>query len=209
MSLYPPATVGRFIEVALAEIGYVEMPVNRTKYGEFTKADGLPWCGSFVNWCAHQAGLKLPSMVSTAIGAQRLKDVARWDSAPRPGDLAFFDFPHDGIDRISHIGIVVSVKENSVITVEGNTADPKGDQRNGGMVMIKERAFGTGSSIVGFGRPKFAPFAGELPAIPLVEEADKPKKKRRKKDGASKSSSGKLVEELPSRMPGGVSSRSL
>lgn len=188
----PEGTAQRFVEVALDEVGYVEKPENLTKYGEYTKANGLPWCGSFVNWCAHQAGVKLPSMVSTAIGAQRLKDVARWDSKPQRGDLAFFDFPHDGIDRISHIGIVADIKDSTVITIEGNTAPTGGDQRNGGMVMIKERSFGKGSSIVGFGRPKFAPYAGEFPSIQLDEEAIKPKKKRRKKDGSSKSTSSEL-----------------
>lgn len=118
-----------------------------------------------------------------------MKDVGRWDSKPKPGDLAFFDFPNDSVDRISHIGIVADVKDNSVITIEGNTAPTGRDQRNGGMVMIKERAFGVGSSIVGFARPKFTPFAGDLPAIELAEEAVKPKKKRGKKDGEVKSTS--------------------
>jgi len=192
MSLYPAGSAHRFIETALAEVGYIEKPENLTKYGEHMNANGLPWCGSFVNWCAHEAGLKLPSMVSTAMGAQRMKEVGRWDSKPQRGDLAFFDFPADGIDRISHIGIVADVRGNTVITIEGNTAPTGGDQRNGGMVMIKERTFGAGSSIVGFARPKFQPFAGEFPVIELSEEAAKPKKKRRKKDGQSESSSGKL-----------------
>lgn len=203
----PEGTAQRFVEVALDEVGYVEKPENLTKYGEFTKANGLPWCGSFVNWCAHQAGVKLPSMVSTAIGAQRLKDVGRWDSKPQRGDLAFFDFPGDGIDRISHIGIVVQVDGNSVLTVEGNTAPSGGDQRNGGQVMLKHRQFGAGTSIVGFGRPKFRPFPGDFPEIEAGEEAAKPKKKRRKKDGQSKSASSELGSELPSRIAGGLSSR--
>jgi hypothetical protein len=46
------------------------------------------------------------------------------------------DFPHDGVDRISHIGIVVKVGKVSVLCVEGNTSG-NGDQRNGGMVMTK------------------------------------------------------------------------
>ena len=192
MSLYPDGTAQRVIEVALDEVGYVEKPVNLTKYGEFMKADGLPWCGSFVNWCFHQAGVKLPSMVSTAMGAQRMKEVGRWDSKPQRGDLAFFDFPGDGIDRISHIGIVIHVADDQVITVEGNTAPTGGDQRNGGMVMIKARSFGAGSSIVGFARPKFKPFAGVFPVIPQAEEASKPKKKGKKKNESSKSSPSEL-----------------
>lgn len=185
-------TAQRVIEVALDEVGYVEKPVNLTKYGEYMKADGLPWCGSFVNWCFHQAGVKLPSMVSTAMGAQKMKEVGRWDSKPQRGDLAFFDFPGDGVDRISHIGIVAEVKDGEVITIEGNTAPTGGDQRNGGMVMIKTRSFGAGSSIVGFARPKFKPFAGVFPVIPQAEDAGKSKKKGKKKNGSSKSSSSEL-----------------
>ena len=51
---YPDGTNARLIEVAAAEVGTVEEGDNLTKYGKFTKADGLPWCGSFVNWCAAQ-----------------------------------------------------------------------------------------------------------------------------------------------------------
>jgi len=118
---YPIGTAAHFIDIALAEVGTVEEGDNLTKYGKFTKADGLPWCGSFVNWCAAQAGVKLHSVVSTAIGAHKFKEVSRWHETPQLGDCAFMDFPHDGIDRISHIGIVVGIKAKSVITIEGNT----------------------------------------------------------------------------------------
>jgi len=101
---YPTGTAARFVEVALAEVGTIEEGDNLTKYGKFMKADGLPWCGSFVNWCADQAGVKIPSMVSTAAGANKMKDLGRWIAdKPQVGDLCFMDFPHDGIDRISHI----------------------------------------------------------------------------------------------------------
>lgn len=194
MSQFSPGSIARVIEVAIGEIGYVEKPDNLTKYGEFTKANGLPWCGSFVNWCYHEAGVKLPSMVSTAAGAARMKDVGRWHLSPELGDLAFFDFPHDGIDRISHIGIVVKVKENSVLTIEGNTSGG-GDQRNGGEVMLKERAFGEGSAIVGFARPKYPIRSKDLPSIEIPESAEikKKPKKRKKANGASKSPNRELV----------------
>ena len=183
MSIYPDSTAQRLCEIALAEVGYIETPDNITKYGEFTKANGLAWCGSFVNWCAHQAGVKLPSMVSTAMGAARMKDVGRWHTEnPQPGDLVFFDFPHDGIDRISHIGIVVAVQDGAIITVEGNTAPAGGNQRNGGMVMIKTRSLGAGSPVVGFSRPKYAPSKLEYPEVKASEEAaSKVKKKGKKK----------------------------
>jgi hypothetical protein len=61
MFVYPDGTNARLIEVAAAEVGTIEEGDNLTKYGKFTKADGLPWCGSFVNWCAAQAGVKIQS----------------------------------------------------------------------------------------------------------------------------------------------------
>jgi hypothetical protein len=174
---YPTGTAARLIEVALAEVGTIEEGDNLTKYGKFMKSDGLPWCGSFVNWCADQAGVKIPTMVSTAAGANKMKDLGRWiDSKPQVGDLCFMDFPHDGIDRISHIGIVVKAGATSVICVEGNTSG-SGDQRNGGMVMIKRRAIG--KEIVGFGRPKLVAYSGEYPAVEIPDEA--PKKGNKKK----------------------------
>lgn len=72
---------------------------------------------------------------------------------------------------------MVGVKPQSVITIEGNTSGT-GDQRNGGMVMIKERFFGKGKEVVGFGRPRFVAYAGEYPEI---EAPSAPVKKKGKK----------------------------
>ena len=170
---YPDGTAARIIEVALVEVGTIETGENVTKYGAFTKADGLPWCGSFVNWCYDQAGVKIPSMVSTAAGAHTMKEQGRWiEDSPALGDLCFMDFPHDGIDRISHIGIVVKVGKISVLTVEGNTSG-EGDQRNGGMVMLKRRYIG--KEIVGFARPRLVTYTGEYPVVDPLPTV-KPKK---------------------------------
>ena len=170
---YPQGTAAALIAAAVAEVGTVEQGDNLTKYGEYTGANGLPWCGSFVNWCANKAGIKIPSMVSTAAGAQKMKDQGRWKQLPKLGDLCFMDFPHDGVDRISHIGIVVEVALRSVLCIEGNTSGT-GNQRNGGMVMVKERFIG--KEIVGFARPKFVEYAGEFPIVQLAKPAKKEKK---------------------------------
>lgn len=167
---YPTGTAAHAIEIAKAEIGYVETPDNITKYGEFTKANGLAWCGSFCNWVLAQAQVKVHSVVGTALGAHKFKEISRWSDTPALGDLAFMDFPHDGIDKISHIGIVVAIKGNTVTTIEGNTSG-NGDQRNGGMVMVKERTIG--KEIVGFGRPKYVPYKGEFPSVSVPEVAPK------------------------------------
>jgi hypothetical protein len=160
-------TAARLVEVAIAEVGTIEGPKdNETKYGKFTKADLQPWCGSFVMWCANEAGVKVPNTVYTPGGAAAFKKAGNWidgDIAdPEPGDIAYFDFPSDGVDRISHVGIVaVDNGDGTVWCIEGNTSgNPKGSQRNGGEVCKKLRAYKKNPknimvSIVGFGRPKF------------------------------------------------------
>ena len=102
------------------------------------------------------------------------KDQGRWQTVPKLGDLCFMDFPNDGVDRISHIGIVAKVGLTTVLCIEGNTSGT-GDQRNGGMVMIKQRFLG--KEIVGFARPKYAEYAGEFPLVQLPKTAVKEKKK--------------------------------
>lgn len=173
-------TVEKFIEVARGEIGVIEGPRdNETKYGKFTKANFQPWCGSFVMWCADQAGVKVPNTVYTPSGAAAFKKAGKWLDAqiadPDPGDIAYFDFPGDGVDRISHVGIVVKDNgDGTVWCIEGNTTNRKGgSQRNGGEVCRQLRAYkknkkGVQVSIVGFGRPKFK---GTAKADPKPAEA--------------------------------------
>lgn len=182
-------SAARLVEVALAEIGYIEGPKdNETKYGAFTKANFQPWCGSFVMWCANQAGVKVPNTVYTPAGAQAFMKAGTWQpvetAAPAVGDIVYFDFPNDGVDRISHVGIVVAVNNDGTVdVVEGNTSpDKKGDQRNGGEACLKNRAYKkkNGSKlrksqpvfIVGFGRPAFGQAvktkAADVPATKTV-----------------------------------------
>lgn len=191
-------SAARLIEVALAEVGYIEGPKdNETKYGKFTKANFQPWCGSFVNWCANEAGVKMPNTVYTPAGAAAFMKAGTWQKAeeatPQPGDICYFDFPGDGVERISHVGIVIKDNgDGTVTTVEGNTAsDKKGDQRNGGECCLKVRAYKkkNGSklrksqavSIVGFGRPAFGQAVKPKADKPVAKKAAPAKKAPAKK----------------------------
>ena len=158
----------QIVETAKAELGYIEGPKeNQTKYQKTNQA----WCGAFVNWVFREVGVKIPNCVSTLAGATAFQKNKAWQDAetatPQVGDCVFFDFPHDGIDRISHIGIVIKNNgDGTVTTIEGNTApDKKGDQRNGGQVCQKVRAYKKKNRgkvkpslpvcVVGFGKPTF------------------------------------------------------
>ena len=189
-------SAARLVEVALAEVGTIEGPKdNETKYGKFTKSNFQPWCGSFVNWCGNESSVKIPNTVYTPAGAQAFIKAGAWqmseEATPQPGDIAYFDFPSDGVDRISHVGIVIKDNgDGTVDTVEGNTAgNKKGDQRNGGECCRKTRAYKkkNGSklrrselvSIVGFGRPSFGK--------PVVKKAATVKKTAPKSGGGKQS----------------------
>lgn len=184
-------TVEALIEVAKKEIGTIEGPKdNETKYGKFTKANFLPWCGSFVMWCANQAGVKVPNTVSTVAGSDAFKKMNRWADArnddPTPGDIIYFDFPDDGVNRISHVGICIKNNGDGTIQcIEGNTAgSSKGDQRNGGMVCEKTRAYvkdnkkKLANAIVGWGRPNYKGEEGQPLAVKIAKPAAKAASKK-------------------------------
>jgi hypothetical protein len=159
------------IEVAKKEVGTIEGPKdNETKYGAWMKVNFQPWCQSFVSWTAFTSGLdpkKYPKTASTVAAADWFKKNNRWADArnddPTPGDWIYFDFPDDGVNRISHVGLCIKNNGDGTIQViEGNTSGTaKGDQRNGGMCVEKTRAYvknkkGLLNAVVGWGRPVYA-----------------------------------------------------
>ena len=179
------------IKVAKAEVGTIEGPKdNETKYGKWTGMNFQPWCQSFVSWCAFTSGLdakKYPKSASTVAASDWFKKNDRWADArnddPTPGDWIYFDFPDDGVNRISHVGICIKNNGNGTIQViEGNTSGTaKGDQRNGGMCVektlgyVKENKLKLFNGILGWGRPVYA---GEenLPLLSKVGSSDAPVK---------------------------------
>ena len=172
-------TLEAMIEIAKKEIGTIEGPKdNETKYGAWIKVNFQPWCQSFVSWCAFTAGVKGPKSASTVAASDQFKKEGRWADArnddPTPGDWIYFDFPDDGVNRISHVGLCIKNNGDGTIQViEGNTSGTsKGDQRNGGMCVEKTRAYvknkkGLLNAVVGWGRPVYK---GEEDA-PLLSKA--------------------------------------
>lgn len=161
----------KVIDIALAEVGYREKatdamldekfanagPGNHTKYGrDMNKIDPLTmdyadaWCDAFVDWCFVQAfgvenarGLLGGAFNDyTPVSAQLFKDQMSWyTSAPQVGDQVFFQ----SSERINHTGIVYSVKNGKIYTVEGNSSD---------QVAKREYALNA-ARIAGYGRPLY------------------------------------------------------
>jgi len=136
-------SVEAMIQIATAEIGYHEGKDNATKY----QTAHQPWCGAFLNFCSDANGIKHPDVTSTIAGASAFKKAGKWfDTDPRPGDFAFFDFIDDGVTKIQHIELVVKVSEGAVVTIGGNVSDA---------VKLSTHKLGAHSVIVGYGRPDY------------------------------------------------------
>lgn len=173
-------TLELLLEVIRKEIGTVEGPKdNETKYGAFTKANFLPWCGSFVNWTAHTAGVKVPNTVYTPAGVAAFKKMNKWvpvkGNKPQPGWVVYFDFP--GGRDIDHVGWILEDNgDGTAWCGEGNTTPDKkkGSQSNGGEACLKLRAYGPNKKglpifIAGYGQVDY-PDAAVKPTKTLEEK---------------------------------------
>jgi hypothetical protein len=161
------ATVGQTLDLFRSQLGVHEDPSgsNCQQYSHHFRLPCQAWCADCVCFILEQAHvLDVPRSSYTPTLAAGYKHADRWHARdPKPGDVVFFDF----IGRISHVGIVEAVRDNSplsIVTLEGNTDVAGG--RTGGKVMRHVRQ----SRIVGFGRPMYA--AGSSgPAAPAVRHA--------------------------------------
>lgn len=154
------ADSSKVIAKARSQIGTSEQPPfsNRTPYGAWYGMNGVAWCAIFVSWVFHHAGYPLPP-IRTSKGFAYCPDIVRWakdnkcweDASvrPKPGWIILFDFPGDGVNRPSHVGIVQGVlSDGRIVTVEGNTNGAGG--RTGGRVMEHYRSVSGG--IIGYVR---------------------------------------------------------
>ena len=167
------------LEVIQKEVGTIEGPKdNQTKYGAFTKANFLPWCGSFIMWTAKKAGITVPNCVYTPSGVAAFKSKKKWvpvkGNKPKPGWVVFFNFP-GGAD-IDHVGWVLKDNgDGTCMAIEGNTSpdNKKGSQSNGGETCIKLRAYGPNKKglpvfIAGYGQIDYPD--ADAPAVKTLEE---------------------------------------
>lgn len=164
-------TATQIVTTARKQIGYREGANNDTKYGKWYGVNNQPWCAIFVSWVAASTpggSAIIPKHAYTPAGAQWFKDRDQWYSKPQVGDIVYFNFPGDGVDRISHVGIVEKVNsDGSIFTIEGNTNNDGSREGNG--VYRKQRR----SGIVGYGRPKYTRPAvrPKFPAYPKAGRA--------------------------------------
>ena len=108
------------------------------------------WCACFVSWCADQCGYieagVIPKFSLCSAGMEWFESQGQFmdgSYVPATGDLVFFDWGNDG--SIDHVGIVESVVDGTVYTVEGNSGDK-----------VARRSYPIGyGQIVGYGVPAY------------------------------------------------------
>lgn len=167
----------KVLELAAAEIGYLEKRSNNDLYdktanagsGNYTKywADikpsyqGQPWCAAFVTWCMakalgeSRAALLLkhyPFVYCPALAAK-----GPLYERPVRGDVVLFYRKGE----FAHTGFVTEVNGNRFSTVEGNTSGASGIIENGGGVCAKSYDI---SSLAGtkFFRPAYSQESEDL-----------------------------------------------
>ena len=118
-----------------------------------------PWCDAFIDWCFVQAfGVDTARKLLhefddyTVQSAQYFKKNGEWYSTPCRGDQIFFTNSSGGI---CHTGLVYSVDNNYVYTIEGNTSSTSGVEANGGCVRRKKYSLAY-NRIAGYGRPNWS-----------------------------------------------------
>lgn len=108
------------------------------------------WCACFVSWCADQCGYieagVIPKFSLCSAGMEWFESQGQFmdgSYVPATGDLVFFDWENDG--SIDHVGIVESVVDGNIYTVEGNSGDK-----------VARRSYPIGyGKIVGYGVPAY------------------------------------------------------
>ena len=143
-----PTGVGSqaIVQVALTQEGN-----SGDAYWSWYGFDGrVEWCACFVSWCAQQCGYLesgvIPKFSLCSDGVDWFQARGQFQDAsyvPAAGDIIFFDWGNDG--TIDHVGIVESVTNGVVNTIEGNSGD-----------ICARRSYSMGSdSIYGYGVPAY------------------------------------------------------
>jgi hypothetical protein len=154
----------RLIEIVTHEVGVKESGGDNhgPRVEEYQKAvdniaHGESWCMAFVQWAIKQVEAEF-GIKSVLFKSEHCLTV--WNKTPASARLAtpipgaVIIWRH-GDTTNGHTGIVTSVTANNVGTVEGNTSDGKGVNRNGDGVYARIRSrVGSGAmQVVGWINP--------------------------------------------------------
>lgn len=135
------------VNVAASQIGNVGGEPYWSWYGFSSRVE---WCACFVSWCADQCGYIdagiIPKFSYVPDGVAYFQSKGQWQDGsytPKAGDIIFFTW--DGSGGSDHVGIVESVTDGTINTIEGNTTDS-----------CARRSYALGSYVIlGYGVPGY------------------------------------------------------
>lgn len=112
----------KIIEIARTQIGLGEEGENNAGniVFKYTKGRQVPWCAAFVSWTLEQAGYSKGYLFSARSfwKSSSFKRVSK----PQAGDLIIF-WRESKIGKKGHIGIIESIQDNTITTIEGNVGN--------------------------------------------------------------------------------------
>lgn len=133
------------IEIAKTQLGYKESETNfvisddgvkqgYTRYGAWYGSAYAEWCGMFVSFCLNYAGVSnvaFPYEANCANWKEKLQQLGAYEDnedeyTPKAGDLIFIsrqpgaDATDKDSNKPAHVGIVESVTDSKIYTIEGN-----------------------------------------------------------------------------------------
>ena len=120
-------TASDMVAVAQSQIGNVGGQPYWSWYGFGSRVE---WCAIFASWCAGQCGYIdagiVPKFAGCGVGVQWFQNRGQWlpgSATPEPGMLIFFQWYGSDSSIADHVGIVESVADGRVYTIEGNSND--------------------------------------------------------------------------------------
>lgn len=151
-------TAKNIIDRAKAELGVCENPPNSNNvkyntwyYGHEVSGASYPWCATFISWIFKPEQGLCKKTASCLEMLEWFEKRGQLVKEPQAGDIVFFKYPTNN-RRTNHVGLVVSVHDKVINTIEGNTSNAtNGSQDNGGMVAQRNRY----KNIVAYARPKY------------------------------------------------------
>jgi len=170
----------RFLQEAEQYVGYQAPASQPDMFSIAIGQAGIPWNGVFIDVCAKKAGIQLCSHVSTSAALANFVRTGKLYTRPRPGDIAFFEFPSEANFAQPHVGIVTDVEAwdrhgmFQCIEAQVNSGMPRASAAPNGVFKRARYKY----ELIGFGRPNFErstyevtkdPDPGKLLTKPVVK----------------------------------------
>ena len=120
-------TASDMVAVAQSQIGQTG---GQPYWSWYSFGSRVEWCAIFASWCADQCGYIdagiVPKFAGCGVGVQWFQNRGQWlpgSATPEPGMLIFFQWYGSDSSIADHVGIVESVADGRVYTIEGNSND--------------------------------------------------------------------------------------